>query len=68
MHEVPQSAELNGTLTSMLYSYLGRKVQNLKELLTYPQTYVGTTEKGQRDTKNMLAPLLYVLPFTCING
>jgi hypothetical protein len=53
MQKTPQSAELNGTLNSILCSYLRRKIQNLKELSTHRQTYVGTTENGHRDTKNM---------------
>lgn len=53
VQEIPQSAEFNGTSKSTVYSYLRRKIQNLKELSTRRQTYVGTTDNGHRDTKNM---------------
>ena len=58
MQEAPQSAELDGTLTSILYSDLRRKIQNLKKLSTHRQTYVSNTENGHRDTKNMIFPSL----------
>jgi len=32
MQEAPQSAEHDGTPTYVMYSYLRRKIQNLKEL------------------------------------